>query len=110
MALTSKIAPYDSQWPVQFFMEKERVAKSFGAELVEIYHVTRLFPILRQKLKSICWLKCRSIEIRLRVMFPCGSWATFGEKTLQKATISIVATLTGYEHIRCMFASVVIGR
>lgn len=39
MALTSKIAPYDSRWPARFFIEKERVAKSFGTELGDIHHV-----------------------------------------------------------------------
>jgi GrpB-like predicted nucleotidyltransferase (UPF0157 family) len=39
MALTSKIAPYDSRWPARFFVEKERVAKSFGTELGDIHHV-----------------------------------------------------------------------
>ena len=39
MALTSKIAPYDSRWPDQFSTEKDGVAKGFGAELGEIHHV-----------------------------------------------------------------------
>lgn len=39
MALTSKISHYDSRWPALFASEKERVAKVFGVEFVDIYHV-----------------------------------------------------------------------
>ena len=39
MALTSKIAPYDSRWLDQFSTEKDRIGKSFGAELCAIHHV-----------------------------------------------------------------------
>lgn len=39
MALTSKITHYDSRWPALFLTEKERLANSFGTELVDIYHV-----------------------------------------------------------------------
>lgn len=33
MALTSKIAPYDSRWRALFSAEKDRIAGSFGVEL-----------------------------------------------------------------------------
>ena len=39
MALTSKISPYDSRWPVLFLSAKEQIAKAFGTELVAIHHV-----------------------------------------------------------------------
>ncbi|WP_025128799.1 GrpB family protein [Pseudomonas sp. PH1b] len=39
MALTSKISPYDDQWPQGFISEKKRIAKGFGAELMAIHHV-----------------------------------------------------------------------
>lgn len=39
MALTSKISPYDPQWPLLFTTEKRRVAKGFGVELIETHHV-----------------------------------------------------------------------
>ncbi|MHC8381837.1 GrpB family protein [Pseudomonas sp. LB3P14] len=39
MALTSKISPYDSSWPVLFLCAKGQIAKAFGTELVAIHHV-----------------------------------------------------------------------
>ncbi|WP_312808484.1 GrpB family protein [Agrobacterium cavarae] len=39
MALTSKIAPYDSRWRALFSAEKDRIAPSFGVELNGIHHV-----------------------------------------------------------------------
>ena len=39
MALTSTISPYDGNWPAQFLIAKEQIAKAFGAELVVIHHV-----------------------------------------------------------------------
>ncbi|MCY1668150.1 GrpB family protein [Rhizobium sp. SL86] len=39
MALTSKISLYNSQWPFQFSVEAERIAKCFNSELRGIHHV-----------------------------------------------------------------------
>jgi len=39
MALTSKISPYDPQWPLQFATEKQRVENAFGPELIDIHHI-----------------------------------------------------------------------
>ncbi|YBV96884.1 GrpB family protein [Phyllobacteriaceae bacterium JZ32] len=39
MALTSKISAYNSRWPARFLEEKERIAKNFGPELVNIHHI-----------------------------------------------------------------------
>ena len=39
MALTSKISPYDSNWPALFLAAKEQIAKAFGEELIAIHHV-----------------------------------------------------------------------
>lgn len=39
MALTSKISPYDGRWPALFAIERDRIAKCFGTELVDIHHV-----------------------------------------------------------------------
>jgi GrpB-like predicted nucleotidyltransferase (UPF0157 family) len=39
MTLTSKISPYDPQWPLLFTTEKRRIAEGFGAELIETHHV-----------------------------------------------------------------------
>ncbi|WP_248751901.1 GrpB family protein [Pseudomonas sp. MWU15-20650] len=39
MALTSKISPYDPQWPFLFTREKHRLAEGFAAELIDIHHV-----------------------------------------------------------------------
>ncbi|MEN5089391.1 GrpB family protein [Pseudomonas protegens] len=39
MALTSKISLYDDQWPAAFRAEKERIAKGFSCELMDVHHV-----------------------------------------------------------------------
>ena len=39
MALTSKIAAYDAEWPSMFIAERDRIAIGFGAELVAVHHV-----------------------------------------------------------------------
>lgn len=39
MALTSKISLYNNRWPAAFRAEKERIAKGFGSELMDVHHV-----------------------------------------------------------------------
>ncbi|QXH37552.1 GrpB family protein [Pseudomonas muyukensis] len=39
MPLTSKITPYNPQWPVQYEVDKRRLASAFGAELHAMHHV-----------------------------------------------------------------------
>ncbi|MFL1546106.1 GrpB family protein [Pseudomonas sp. O39] len=39
MALTSKICPYDPQWPLLFTAENRRIAGGFGAELIGTHHI-----------------------------------------------------------------------
>ncbi|MGV1915632.1 GrpB family protein [Rhizobium sp. 22-785-1] len=39
MALTSKITPYDDQWPSLFDAEKARIQRVFAPHVVEIEHV-----------------------------------------------------------------------
>ncbi len=39
MALTSRITPYNEQWPSKFLAERRLVADVFGHDLIEIYHV-----------------------------------------------------------------------
>lgn len=39
MALTSKIASYNSAWPLRFLADKPRIASAFGDELYAIHHV-----------------------------------------------------------------------
>lgn len=39
MALTSKISPYDPQWPAMFETERDRLLPIFEAELVRIHHM-----------------------------------------------------------------------
>lgn len=39
MALTSKIAPYNPAWPLQFLADKSLIASAFGDELIAIHHV-----------------------------------------------------------------------
>lgn len=39
MALTSKIIPYDSQWPLMFDEEKERLLRVFEARVICIHYV-----------------------------------------------------------------------
>ena len=39
MALTSKISPYNPEWPERFQVDKELIASAFGDELQAIHHV-----------------------------------------------------------------------
>lgn len=39
MALTSKIAAYNADWPRRFAIEKDRISSAFGNDLVEMFHV-----------------------------------------------------------------------
>lgn len=39
MALTSRITPYDSEWPTRFIAAREQVEMAFAADLVAIHHV-----------------------------------------------------------------------
>lgn len=39
MALTSRITPYDSEWPMRFVTAREQVETAFTADLIAIHHV-----------------------------------------------------------------------
>lgn len=39
MPLTSKIVPYDANWPTLFAIEKERISPAFENNLVAVFHV-----------------------------------------------------------------------
>lgn len=39
MALTSKIAPYNTTWPARFLADKPLIASAFGDELITLHHV-----------------------------------------------------------------------
>jgi GrpB-like predicted nucleotidyltransferase (UPF0157 family) len=110
-ALTSKITPYDNRWPARFLTEKERVAKSFGAELVDIDHVgSTAVPGLATKPEIDLLVEVAEHRNEATRDASMRALGYVRGRIFQQGTISIVAMPTGYERTRSMYMSVVTGR
>lgn len=109
MALTSKISPYNPEWPERFQADKELIASAFGDELQAIHHVgSTAVPGLAAKPEIDVLIKVsehRSETARDQVLLTLGYVRAV---TCRRITIFIAGMLARCARIKFKFANVVI--